>query len=186
MIKALALVLAAIVTMWGEPCSAQTVANQPSVLFPTARPGIGISVSDRQNFSDMLTMIRGKNFAIGTAVYENPRPALTDFYSFKEPIDVYIGLLGPDQSVRTWQPEGKEFLSRGILTPGILPYAKNFQAPANFSVETIFGEPIWYQFGLQEPTCFYSIFIWLVKAGAPIGDPRRWVGAATYPLLVVE
>lgn len=180
MIKALTLLLAAIATMWGETCSAQ------AVLYPANRPAIVFSLGDGQTFSDILAMNRGRNFGIGANVSENPQQGYSDFFTFKEPIDVYIGMIGPDQSVRSWQPEGNGFLSRGILTPGILPYAKNFQAPANFNTQALHSEVIWYRFGLEEPTGLYSIFIWLVKAGAPIGDPRRWVGAATYPLLVVE
>ena len=179
MIKALTLLLAAIATMWGEPCSAQ------AVLYPTERPAIVFSLNDGQTFSDILAMNRGgASIRIGASISENPQQGYSDSFTFKEPIDVYIGMIGPDQSVRSWQPEGNGFLSRGILMPGILPYAKNFQAPANFSTQALHNEVIWYRFGLEEPAGLYSIFLWIVKAGAPIGDPRRWVGAATYPLFV--
>jgi len=98
------------------------------------------------------------------------------------PVDVYFGILIPGGSIASWHPG----TGHGpILQEGFFPAAQSMTA-TEMSGAALLGRNPQYSFSAGHPLGLYSVFFFLVPAGADPRDPSRWYGATMSPLVITN
>lgn len=101
------------------------------------------------------------------------------------PVDVYFGILLPGGRIASWHPG----TGHGpILQEGFWPAARRTAATEMSGAALLRGNPR-HSFSADSayfPLGLYSVFIFLVPAGADPRDPSRWYGATMSPLVITN
>ena len=102
-------------------------------------------------------------------------------------IDIYVGVISPNQRARTWTPVGVRYdQSGGILNDAILPYAQKYIPEKGFRFGQITFESTCIVFKEDDPIGHYSWFVWLVKSGKPLNNPQNWIGLGSVPFFLLN
>jgi hypothetical protein len=98
------------------------------------------------------------------------------------PIDVYFGILIPGGRVYTWT----RGISNGpVLREGLSPAVQRTTETQIDSATILGSNPIQgFADDARSPSGLYSIFMFMVPAGAGPGDLRNWTGGASSPLFL--
>ncbi len=157
------------------------------ITTPTYRPVIGISVTipGVDLVLSALTMRRDVVFCFNAEIQQTETLTASAASMFGKEIDVYFGILSPYQSIRTWVPTGVQYSTQG-LKDGIRPYVQKYVANKGFFSGELKDETNCHRFTNDDPSGLHSIFVWIVKGGQSIGDPKNWIGAATSPLMLLD
>ena len=102
-------------------------------------------------------------------------------------IDIYVGIISPNQRVRTWTPVGIPFDNREVvLNDAIVPYVQKYIPQKGFTISEVKLERSCYTFQDDDPIGLYSWFVWLVQAGKPLDNPQNWLNLGTSPFFLLE
>ena len=97
------------------------------------------------------------------------------------PVDVYFGVLTPGHRVFSWSPSA----GAPNLQEGLFPVAQGITA-TEISSAGLLGSSPQYTFPAGSPLGIYSVFFFLVAAGADPRDPRNWIAANMSPLVITN
>ena len=158
------------------------------IRIPQYRPVISISIDS--NVEGSISALNGRRFERFCFLAEIAETELLQASPLSivgKEIDVYVGLISPAQRVRTWTPTGKPYDPEGgIINEGILPYAQKYIPRGSFFNFEIKLESICYRFESNDTNGLYSVFVWLVKGGQSLAEPRNWIGTATAPFFLTD
>ncbi|OYT91680.1 MAG: hypothetical protein CFE43_12095 [Burkholderiales bacterium PBB3] len=102
-------------------------------------------------------------------------------------MDVYVGILSPNQRVRTWTPSGiPNGPNIGILNDAIVPYAQKYIPEKGFRLSQVKRESTCITFSDDDPIGHYSWFVWLIKGGKPLNNPQNWIGLGSIPFFLMQ
>ena len=96
------------------------------------------------------------------------------------PVDVYFGIIIPGGRVFSWISGTANVPT---LREGLLPAAQGITNTASSSAGLLGANPQ-HIFSADYPLGLYSVFFFLVPAGADPGDSRRWIAASMSPLVI--
>ena len=161
-----------------------------SIRTPINRPAIGISIFSQQfTFGGLYQVGIQAPICLSAQVSESANLRASNESISKVRFDYYLGWILPGQTgIQTWQPSNRlpSEGNFGILTNGLNPYATNRTIDRDFLAGELTGERICFQLPAAAPTGFYSVFVWLVKAGKTPSDTSNWIAAAMSPLLIQD
>jgi len=112
---------------------------------------------------------------------------LLDFGAFltryeSSPVDVYFGIIVPGGRIFSWSPGTNNVPN---LQEGFVPAAQRTTATEMSSGALLGGSPQ-HSFSANHPLGLYSVFFFLVPAGADPRDLRQWYGATMSPLVITN
>gem|GEM_PF-4265622 len=96
------------------------------------------------------------------------------------PVDMYFGIISPDGRVFSWN---SGLTSVPIFLEGLSP-AGRLVTDTVISSADLLGKNPQHTFSADHPLGLYSVFFFLVPAGADPGDSRQWIAATISPLVI--
>ena len=167
-------------------------ANGPALItYPQLRPVISIAIDSSSTANPAISSLSGirrsLRYCLEAQIAETESLQVTPLSMVGKEIDIYVGIISPNQRVRTWTPVGIPFDKRdGILNDGIVPYAQKYIPEKGFTISEVKLERSCYTFQDDDPIGLYSWFVWLVQAGKPLENPQNWLNLGTSPFFLLE
>ena len=174
----------------GAPLSLLAASDAAQITISPYRPVISLAIYGSFTGTPDINIFagsRGMRHCLDVQVEESERLQLSTSTMVGQEMDIYVGVLSPNQRVRTWTPVGIPYDPRmGVLNDGIFPYAQKYIPEKGFRLFGVKLESICIAFSNDDPIGHYSWFVWLIKGGKPLNNPQNWIGLGSIPFFLVQ
>ncbi|OYT88809.1 MAG: hypothetical protein CFE43_20545 [Burkholderiales bacterium PBB3] len=176
----------------GSPLSLLAANGGAQITMAPYRPVISLAIYGDSNADPAINVFAGarsgkRRHCIEAQIEESESLQASPTSIVGKEIDIYVGILSPNQRVRTWTPVGMPFDERrGVLNEGIVPYAQKYVPQNGFRLSQVKLESICVIFNSDDPIGHYSWFVWLIQSGKPLNNPQNWIGLASLPFFLFE
>lgn len=172
------------------PLSLLAATGGAQITIANFRPVISLAIYGPYNGDPSINIFSGARIGrhcLEVQIEESESLRLSTTSIVGKEIDIYVGILSPNQRVRTWTPAGIPYDQRGgILNDGIFPYAQKYIPQAGFRLSQVKSESTCITFNSDDPIGHYSWFVWAVKSGLPLNNPQNWIGLASVPFFLMQ
>ncbi len=124
-------------------------------------------------------------YAFNASVSGEMDPAAA--YLFGKAVDVYFGILTPDQQAFSWILNPNTSSRNAIGVIGFRPILTNYIASGAYSMEQIaVSQKFAYPFTSSDKLGLYTVFCILVYAGKDPSKPENWSSVGMSPFLLTK
>ena len=174
----------------GSPLSLLAANGGAQITIAQLRPVISLAIDNDSTADPAINVFSGSRqwrHCLNAQIEESESLQLSTSTMVGKEMDIYVGILSPNQRVRTWTPVGIPYDGRrGILNEGIVPYAQKYVPQKGFRLGEVKLEGTCITFRDEDPIGHYSWFVWLIKSGQPLNNPQNWIGLASVPFFLLE
>ena len=174
----------------GAPLSLLAANGGAQITVGQLRPVISLVIDNDSTADPAINVFSGarnRRHCLDAQVEESESLQLSTSSMVGKEMDIYVGILSPNQRVRTWTPVGIPYDPRaGILNDAIVSYAQKYIPQKGFNLFRVKLESTCIVFKDDDPIGHYSWFVWLVKGGQPLNNPQNWIGLASVPFFLLE
>ena len=175
----------------GAPLSLLAASGGAQITMAPYRPVISLAIYNDSTADPAINVFSGprnsRRHCLEAQIEESESLQASPTTMVGQEMDVYVGILSPNQRVRTWTPSGiPDGPNIGILNDAIVPYAQKYIPEKGFRLSQVKLESICVTFNNDDPIGHYSWFVWLMKSGKPLNNPQNWIGLASVPFFLME